>query len=237
MAESNRICSVSDCGNPSAKTGLCNRHYLRLRRHGDVRGGGPDRARRGNECAMDGCARPAVKLGWCNKHYLRYRRNGDPAGIRTEDGAKLAWIIAHVDHQSDECLPWPFLRNEHGYGTAQAPETGKVTLASRIMCKMAHGPAPSPHHQSAHNCGKGHEGCANPNHLRWATISDNQMDRVEHGTSNRGERQWSSKLTADDVIAIRMSKGVSTCSKEAALYGVAPGTISKIRLRQRWAWL
>ena len=33
-------CSVEGCGNPARLKSLCNAHYLRLRRHGDPRGGG-----------------------------------------------------------------------------------------------------------------------------------------------------------------------------------------------------
>lgn len=38
MANS-RLCSIPDCGKPVRGSGLCNRHYLRLKRHGDPLGG------------------------------------------------------------------------------------------------------------------------------------------------------------------------------------------------------
>lgn len=41
--------------------------------------------------------------------------------------------------------------------------------------------------------------------LRWDTHAANLMDRVRHGTSNRGERHWMKKLTAQDIQDIRRS--------------------------------
>src|ERR1700733_11089893 len=38
--------------------------------------------------------------------------------------------------------------------------------------------------------------------LRWGTHSENQMDRVEHGTSNRGSRHPLSKLTEEHALKI-----------------------------------
>ena len=38
--------------------------------------------------------------------------------------------------------------------------------------------------------------------LRWDTRSANQMDRVDHSTSNRGERCGAHKLTEDEVLEI-----------------------------------
>lgn len=52
------------------------------------------------------------------------------------------------------------------------------------MCQKAHGDPPSPKHDAAHSCGRGHEGCVNPNHLSWKTKKQNQADRITHGTSH-----------------------------------------------------
>src|SRR5690606_12175061 len=93
------------------------------------------------------------------------------------NGEAEAWLVAHagwLDHA--RCLKWPFGRSGHGYA-GQATVDGVREAAYRHMCRLAHGNSPSSEHQAAHSCGKGHEGCINPNHLRWATPAENQSDR------------------------------------------------------------
>jgi len=59
------------------------------------------------------------------------------------------------------------------------------------------------------------------------------MDRVEHGTSNRGERCGSAKLTEVDVLAIREDR--SGQKEIAKKYGISPASVGMIKRRQRWA--
>jgi len=71
--------------------------------------------------------------------------------------------------------------------------------------------------------------------LRYGTPSENQMDRVLHGTSNRGERCGAAKLDEGSVKAIRA--GVAAGTKQVhyvRLYGVYPTTISCIVNRKTW---
>ena len=69
--------------------------------------------------------------------------------------------------------------------------------------------------------------------LRWDTSRNNQLDRIKHGTSNRGERCAASKLTEAQVRAIRADNRLQR--EIAAEYGVRENTISRIKSRQRWA--
>jgi hypothetical protein len=58
---------------------------------------------------------------------------------------------------------------------------------------------------------------------------------IEHGRSQRGEVNWNAMLTADDVVAIRLS---ALTSKELAQqYGVSPRHIRKIKARETWKHL
>ena len=72
--------------------------------------------------------------------------------------------------------------------------------------------------------------------LRWDTKSNNQADRILHGTSNRGERNGVSKLTAEKVKAIRArcARG-ETQPSIAADFGISRVTVSHIHLRKTWA--
>jgi hypothetical protein len=75
----------------------------------------------------------------------------------------------------------------------------------------------------------------NGRHLRWATVAENQADRVAHGTDNRGERCAATKLAAAQVIEILRSdeRGIDL----AARFGVSPQNITTIRKRRTWLHL
>jgi hypothetical protein len=105
--------------------------------------------------------------------------------------------------------------------------------ASRVMCILAHGPAPSPLHVAAHSCGKGTDGCVNPKHLRWATEKENYEDAVAHGVAARGERHGSAILTEKAVAEIR-EKGVKNKSELAQKFGVSVWTIYNVCSGKRW---
>lgn len=193
-------------------------------------------------CLINGCDRNAHrdengKKGWCSTHYQRWRKHGDPLVVKAQETPAIDWLHKHSTHSGDECLPWPFAIGADGYGRVHTPKTGSLTTASRLMCIFAHGEPPSPRHEAAHKCGKGNEACTNPEHIYWATPTENQGDRVLHATSNRGERQWKAKLTAADVIEIRRLLGSITQTEIAKRFNVDISHISDIKRRKKWAWL
>lgn len=153
----------------------------------------------------------------------------------TERGALLKWLHDHLSYEADDCLAWPFSRQKNGYTGKMAFE-GKGVMAHRVMCSLSHGAPPSPQHEVAHSCGKGHLGCVNPKHMRWATHIENCEDRLLHGNAPRGERCGTSKLKQTEVLAIRASSHLSSKTL-ASHYGVAYRTIDHIRARRKWAWL
>jgi len=93
----------------------------------------------------------------------------------------------------------------------------------------------------------GHEGCHGPGgpldnrwpeNVYWATPSQNQQDRVRDGTSNRGERQWQSKLTAEIVTECRRRYAVGETQRAlAAEFGVTGPTMSNAVTGETWTWL
>jgi hypothetical protein len=147
-----------------------------------------------------------------------------------DKGATERFLRAFASYEGDECLIWPFAKNEKGYGLAVMG--GHQRGAHRLMCILAYGEPPTPRHEAAHTCGKGHLGCVNPKHLRWATHRENSLDRFAHGTDNRGERNGKTHLTADDVRAIRQAP--PNLAALAATYGMNKHSISKIRSGKRW---
>ena len=69
-------CTVESCDRTVYARSLCQPHYKRLRRHGDVLADVPI-GRGTRECSVEGCIRPAEARTLCHGHYLRGRRTGD----------------------------------------------------------------------------------------------------------------------------------------------------------------
>jgi hypothetical protein len=188
-----------------------------------------------DRCNVIGCTKPVHGKGMCSRHYTRWIRHGDPLAGATDKGATGKFLNEVVpNHQSDDCLIWPFARN-HGYAVLR--RSGRTLIVSRLVCEAANGPPPTPEHEAAHSCGKGHLGCVNEKHLRWATHAENMSEGVDHGTSPRGERQGNAKLTRDDVVEIRALKGSLSQQAIAEKFGVTRGAIRGIYRGTNWAWL
>ena len=109
-------------------------------------------------------------------------------------------------------------------------------LVHRLMLEAFVGPCPDGM-ESCHNNGIRSD-CRLEN-IRWDTISANQMDKVGHGTSNRGERQGNSKLTEWDIRWIKrfQEHGFATQSYLAEIFNVSMPTMSDIKSGRRWGWL
>ncbi|TPN44455.1 hypothetical protein FJ981_28070 [Mesorhizobium sp. B1-1-4] len=114
--------------------------------------------------------------------------------------------------------------------------SGKLELAYRVMCTMAHGNPPTPEHEAAHYCGKGHEGCIHPRHLGWETTQANEAHKLMHGTLVWGEDCHLSKLTEDQVRFIRANPRASGKSL-AERFNVSEATIGDIRSGRSWKHL
>lgn len=187
-------------------------------------------------CSVEGCGRKAVARGLCGMHYQRWRKTADDSevAVHAKAGEPLAWIEQHATFEGDECLIWPFAKYPSGYGMLNLPEGG-ATMASRFMCQKVHGEPPTELHQAAHRCGNGAMACMTPGHVYWATRSRNEADKVDHGTSNRGEGNGHAKITAEIVRAIRVSSEGPDAL--ASRYGISAPTICDIRARRSWAWL
>lgn len=187
-------------------------------------------------CQIDGCSNPSDRRGWCTRHYMRWYRNGDPVAGRTDKGAPVAFAMnAAMNTTTDECISWPFNRTPFGYPMLKAPSGTRV--ASRFVCELANGPAPTSEHQAAHTCGNGHLGCVNPRHLTWKTRSDNEADKLIHQTRPLGEDHPNSKLNAEAVREIRRLKGIASPRELSQKYGVSTGCIDAARAGKSWKWL
>lgn len=188
-------------------------------------------------CAVNDCGKPVVARGYCSAHYRRWNLHGSPFGSAPKKlGPAQEWIEAvAVPYDSDDCLVWPFYRAPNGYGRIDVD--GRPHVASRVICERVHGAPPTSGHVAAHSCLKGHLGCVSPRHLRWATQAENEQDKLLSGTSNRGAQHGMSKLTEDDVRAIRQLSGVMPQAVIGAKFGISKWTVGDIIRRKRWGWL
>jgi len=185
-------------------------------------------------CTIHQCGKPVYSFGLCPAHYTRQRRHGDPLGGGTPQGVPMKWLLSHTEYDNDDCLIWPFA-TARGYGMITAD--GKQRVAANYMCELVNGPPPTPKHECAHSCGKGNIGCVNPKHLRWATRSENHLDKIHHGTMPFGENNARSVLTEKQVRYILSMKGKATGASLARKFNVDPGTIYAIHKRINWKHL
>lgn len=141
------------------------------------------------------------------------------------EGQGIKWLREHVSYRGDDCLPWP-LSKDGRVGRGRVGWNGKHYWAHRLMCVLAHGEPPTPKHQTAHSCGKGHEGCVNPRHLSWQTNSENQLDRYrKHGGKHGNPNGQRGRVTREQIDRMRALKGKRTQVAIAVDEGVSLGTV------------
>lgn len=230
-------CSVHGCEDAVLRKGFCSAHHYRFSRYGEPLGGKPRYAKNGGTCRAEGCQKVATKGGWCSPHYRRHLRHGDPfAGATAKGDPEKFYREVVLKHEGDSCLIWPFGQNGEGYGRMN--RDGKDCLVHRAACEETFGPPPTSRHEAAHSCGNGHVGCVSRNHVRWATPKQNHADRVEHGTSGRGQSNSMAKLSEKDVLSIRHLRARGVLQRDIAeKFGISQRAVSDIDRRRRWAWL
>jgi len=185
-------------------------------------------------CSIEGCGGAHEAKGWCAKHYKRWAVHGDPLISlikHTKSGAPMAFILANVGFDGDECLVWPFNRDKKS-GIPQISLDGTTKSPARVMCEKVNGPPPTPKHEAAHSCGKSHLGCVHPKHVRWLTHRENEADKKAHGTAPIGTAHGHAKITDEIVREIITSK--ESLTKIGAKFGISYGTAGKIRRREIW---
>lgn len=134
-----------------------------------------------DKCLVDDCDRLEHRRGFCNKHYRRWIKYGDPEITkyeRVEAGLPQKFVEEALLTETDECILWPYSKDSDGYGWCLLE--GKSRAVHRYVCEKEHGPPEGDSNQSAHSCGI--PNCINKKHLRWATRSENMMDKHIHLT-------------------------------------------------------
>lgn len=128
-----------------------------------------------------------------------------------------------------ECWPWRGCTTKDGYG--QIRIAGPKQRAHRVMFSLFNPGVRAP--LVRHNCHNPR--CINPAHLRAGTALDNAHDRMHanRGGDLRGTANGRSKLTDDDVRAIRASR--LTGSTLAEQYGISKAMACRIKRGAAWS--
>jgi hypothetical protein len=174
-------CGVGGCDRDAAKTGLCNAHYIRRRRHGDVEALKIERYTDGQVCDVDGCPRPVLARRYCRPHYERLMAHGDPRGgpaIRADVPPRPQPVPrqpvdvrfwSKVDRSGD-CWLWTGQKTRAVDGYGRFRFEGRQVMAYRWSYEQENGPVPEGL-ELDHLCRT--RLCVRPDHLEAVTPSEN----------------------------------------------------------------
>lgn len=130
--------------------------------------------------------------------------------------------------KTDRCWLWRGTRDKYGYGTAKL-RGRRVEKAHRLAYRLAQGDV-GRGVVICHACDN--PICVRPDHLFPGTPLDNKTDCVRKGRHVKGQDLWSSKLTEDDVRAIRADRRPP--KDTASHYGVSKEMIRMIQRGLSW---
>jgi hypothetical protein len=135
-----------------------------------------------------------------------------------------------------------------GYLSAPLSQPGSTRrrYVHRLVLEAFVGPCP-PGMEACHNNGLKTDNRLE--NLRWDTHRNNVADAAGHGTVSRGRRHLEAirsgaeprtartRLTEDDVRAIRAHRGFLTGQHLSALFGVRASHVSAIQSGKSWSWV
>lgn len=130
--------------------------------------------------------------------------------------------------KTDQCWEWTGGTGKtSGYGVFEY--CGKQTQPHRIVWELAHGPIVAGLYV-CHRCDN--RLCVRLDHLFLGTPKENTADMIAKGRVARGDRMPQTRLTPDDVRAIRASS--ENYKIIAARYGIRDMYVYEIRSRRVW---
>lgn len=172
-------CAVADCGRAVKCHGLCNRHLLRLRRHGSPTAGARERnSSPPATCSIEGCGAPHEALGFCAKHYKRLRQHGNAAAaVNGQFSEPSAALEARREILNEPCWIWTGGVTKQGYGALRIND--ETVLAHRFALEQHLGRPIADGMDVHHHCRN--RRCVNPAHLE-------EIGHAEHASLHGFER-------------------------------------------------
>lgn len=127
-----------------------------------------------------------------------------------------------------------------GYAQVALSRAGKYwhVCVNALVCGAFHGPKPTPEHEAAH--WDGNKLNNTPDNLRWATSSENCLDKRRHGTipDRKGELHPLHILTAELVTQMRQDRQTGlTYPQLAAKYQTPKLTVYDAVRGKTWTHL
>jgi len=184
---------------------------------------------------------------WCGTDIAR---NGERAGdwkkrrfcnhacwLQSLRTVTETWLRKRTKATQDGCWEWRGDKTSNGYGVVAVD--GKRIGAHRYVFNQLVEPVPSDLHV-CHACDN--PACVNPDHLWLGTDEDNMRDMRLKGRQAKdrrlpvGEQHHQSKLTANDVLAIRAkyADGGTSQRRLAAEYGVTQRAVANALHGRTW---
>ena len=149
--------------------------------------------------------------------------------------------------KTDTCWIWIGAINRAGYGQVYVPRFRNIRMAHRVAWELTYGEREDGA-IGCHSCDN--PPCVNPDHITWATHSENMADRHQKGRDAKGQTHWivksphlikrgeaskMSKITQNDAEAMReLSAQGWTGRAIAAHYNLGRSTVSRILRGTTW---
>ena len=188
-----RTCKIDACDKRHFGKGLCQMHYTRLIRYGDVSRQRKPKA----ECSVALCCDTAKSKGFCRKHYQRIYKHGS-VDLKTRQPAIERYTLVPSNLESP-CHVFDGAKNVGGYG--QAVHMGELRMAHRVAYEIANGPIPEGM-LVLHLC-KQSRACINPEHLMLGDHKLNYEHGVNDGTQGSIGRVQAPRLSRAEVDLIK----------------------------------
>lgn len=160
---------------------------------------------------------------------------GRPYAKRTIE----SFIEQRISKVESGCWEWTGSRDPKGYGCIWGRDlvSGKrrPMRATRVMYLLHHGVVPLRSDlYICHRCDN--PTCVNPDHLFAGTPKENNEDMYRKGRSRHavGSAVGASRLSAEQVLAIRERAGTTSARSLAREFGVSHPAINDVINRKTW---
>ncbi len=149
-------------------------------------------------CTHSSCIRRLYARGYCTRHYARLLKYNDVNKLGYYKNSLETFHAKYIIDDITQCWIWIGFKNPKKYGYFSIEN--KKVLTHRFSYEQFIGRIP---HEMCvlHECDT--PSCVNPKHLFLGTHADNVQDKINKKRQAIGEKNGKSKLTIEDIKAIK----------------------------------